>query len=69
MPPEVVDDQRNFLLVTWDGGGNTPPMCAIAAGLVARGHRVRVVGPLARRETYERLGASFEPYERAPEHD
>jgi len=60
---------RGFLLVTWDGGGNTPPMGAIAAALLARGHGVRVVGPECRRSSYEPLGARFEAYVHAPEHD
>ena len=59
----------NFLLVTWDGGGNTPPMRALAARLIERGHDVRVVGPRCRRGSYEDLGARFEPYQHAPEHD
>ena len=59
---------QSFLLVTWDGGGNTPPMRAIAAELLARGHGVRFVGPQCRRQSYESLGARFEAYEHAPEH-
>lgn len=58
-----------LLLVTWDGGGNTPPMQALAAELVERGHEVRVVGPRCREASYQRLGARFEPYRHAPEHD
>jgi UDP:flavonoid glycosyltransferase YjiC (YdhE family) len=60
---------RDFLVITWDGGGNTPPMRAIAAALLARGHGVRVVGPECRRSSYEPLGARFEAYVHAPEHD
>jgi len=60
---------KAFLLVTWDGGGNTPPMQGLAGELAARGHSVRVLGPRSRRETYERVGARFEPYSQAPEHD
>lgn len=44
-------------------------MRAIAAELLARGRGVRVVGPECRRESYESLGARFEAYEHAPEHD
>jgi MGT family glycosyltransferase len=44
-------------------------MRAIAAELLARGHGVRVVGPQCRRQSYESLGACFEAYEHAPEHD
>ncbi len=34
----------DFLLVTWWGGGNVEPQVAIARRLVARGHRLRVLG-------------------------
>ena len=44
-------------------------MRAIAATLLNRGHDVRVLGPASRRESYESLGARFEAYEHAPEHD
>ena len=57
------------LVVTWDGGGNTPPTQALVVELVGRGHEVRVVGPRCQQASYERLGASFEPYRHAPEHD
>lgn len=33
-----------FLFVTWDGGGNVPPLLGIAAELKARGHAVLVLG-------------------------
>lgn len=58
-----------LLLVTWDGGGNTPPTQALARELVERGHAVRVVGPRCQSARYERLGARFEAYSHAPEHD
>ena len=44
-------------------------MRAIAATLLDRGHDVRVLGPASRRGSYESLGARFEAYEHAPEHD
>jgi UDP:flavonoid glycosyltransferase YjiC (YdhE family) len=33
-----------ILAVTWDGGGNLPPMLGIAGELQRRGHQVRVLG-------------------------
>lgn len=33
-----------FLFATWDGGGNVPPVLALAERLRARGHRVRAMG-------------------------
>jgi UDP:flavonoid glycosyltransferase YjiC (YdhE family) len=46
-----------IVVVTWDGGGNVPPAFAIATELMARGHRVRVLGHPAQREAIE--GAGF----------
>jgi UDP:flavonoid glycosyltransferase YjiC (YdhE family) len=34
----------DLLFVTWDGGGNVPPLLALAAEMQARGHTVRVMG-------------------------
>ena len=41
MPPL----RREFLFVTWPGGGNVPPLVALGARLTARGHGVRAIGP------------------------
>ncbi|GAA4787592.1 hypothetical protein GCM10023200_22320 [Actinomycetospora chlora] len=51
-----------ILAVTWDGGGNVPPMLGIAAELLGRGHEVRVLGHAAQREAVERTGAEFVPH-------
>jgi len=54
-----------IVFVTFDGGGNVPPLVGIARELVDRGHRVRVIGgtlvpggmPSPRlREAFERVG-------------
>jgi UDP:flavonoid glycosyltransferase YjiC (YdhE family) len=37
-------DSRRFLIVTWDGGGNTPPAFNLGMRLAHRGHRVRLLG-------------------------
>jgi UDP:flavonoid glycosyltransferase YjiC (YdhE family) len=39
-----VTPARRFLIVSWDGGGNTPPAFNLGARLVRRGHRVRMLG-------------------------
>ena len=44
-----------ILAVTWDGGGNVPPMLGIARELLARGHTVRLV---AHRSQHEDLRSS-----------
>jgi hypothetical protein len=36
-------EKTRLLLVTWDGGGNTPPELGLARRLVARGHGMRVL--------------------------
>ncbi len=37
-------DPLEILLFSWDGGGNVPPFLALGRHLLARGHRVRMVG-------------------------
>lgn len=56
----------NFLLTTWEGGGNVPPMLTVASALLARGHTVRVACDAANREEVERSGARFIPWRTAP---
>jgi UDP:flavonoid glycosyltransferase YjiC (YdhE family) len=44
----------NILFVTWDGGGNVPPALGIAAELLRREHRIRVMGhPVQDRQVTE----------------
>lgn len=51
-----------ILAVTWDGGGNVPPMLEIAAELRGRGHEVRVLGHSQQRDTVEEAGLAFVAY-------
>jgi UDP:flavonoid glycosyltransferase YjiC (YdhE family) len=51
-----------ILTVTWDGGGNVPPMLSVAAELRTRGHDVRVLGHPRQRADVERAGLAFIPY-------
>ncbi|HET9739008.1 MAG TPA: nucleotide disphospho-sugar-binding domain-containing protein [Solirubrobacteraceae bacterium] len=60
---------QEFLFVLWAGGGNVPPQLTLARRLVARGHRVRMLGPAVLREKIEAAGIAFEPYREIPEHD
>lgn len=57
---------RRFLFVEWEGGGNLPPSLALARQLVARGHRVRVLGEPCHREEVQAAGCAFRPYKEAP---
>src|SRR5690606_36447528 len=44
-----------FLFVTWDGGGNVPPLAGLARELHERGHGVRVVGHAAQADRFAPL--------------
>ena len=55
----------SVLAVTWDGGGNVPPMLGIAQELRTRGHQVRVLGHPQQRESVTRAGLEFVSYRRA----
>ena len=54
-----------ILAVTWDGGGNVPPLLGIAAELLARRHEVCVLGHPAQRATVEAAGPTFVPHRHA----
>jgi UDP:flavonoid glycosyltransferase YjiC (YdhE family) len=54
-----------ILVVTWDSGGNVPPMLGIAAELLRRGHQVRVLGHLQQREIVVAAGLKFIGYRHA----
>src|SRR5438105_1725834 len=45
-----------YLLVTWDGGGNVPPLLGLATRLVRRGHDVVTLGPQTLAPRFERHG-------------
>jgi len=53
------------LMVTWDGGGNVPPLLCTAKALRARGHEVRVLGHEAQRPRIEGEGFDFISYRHA----
>ena len=48
-----------ILFVTWAGGGNVPPVLALADRLRARGHEVRAMGTAS---LADRFAASDIPY-------
>jgi MGT family glycosyltransferase len=50
-----------FHVVTWNGGGNTTPIYALARRLVARGHEVTILGQRSQAEAACDLGARFVP--------
>ncbi|HYE95080.1 MAG TPA: glycosyltransferase [Rubricoccaceae bacterium] len=55
---------RSYLFVTWEGGGNVPPVLGLARRLAARGHTVRVLAEPCLREAVARAGARFVPFTR-----
>jgi MGT family glycosyltransferase len=61
-----VGGRRSFLFAHWEGGGNTPPMLAVARRLLARGHAVRVLSDPCNRAEVEAVGAQFQSWTKAP---
>lgn len=55
-----------FVFVTWAGGGNAIATFPIVSELVARGHRVEVIGSLSQAQEVAATGASFHPFVRVP---
>lgn len=49
----------SFLFVTWDGGGNVPPVLGLAARLIKRGHDVRVLTEPCLNESVLAIGAEY----------
>ncbi len=58
--------QRRFLFVTWEGGGNVPPILGLARRLVERGHSVRVMSDPCNEVEVRAAGCEFTAYSRAP---
>jgi MGT family glycosyltransferase len=55
---------RSYLFVTFEGGGNVPPVLGVARCLTARGHHVRVLTEPCLRTAVEAAGARFIPFTR-----
>lgn len=55
-----------FLLTTFEGGGNVPPVLGMIRRLRARGHSVRVLGDAVLGPEMEAAGARFRPWTTAP---
>ena len=51
-----------ILVITWDGGGNVPPMLGIAHELRRRGHHVRVLGHPQQRDVVTAADLEFVAY-------
>lgn len=56
----------DFLITTFEGGGNVPPVLGMIRRLRARGHSVRVLGDAVLGAEMEAAGATFRPWTTAP---
>ena len=56
--------QRSYLFVTFEGGGNVPPVLGLVRRLAARGHDVRVLTEPCLRAAVEEAGARLVPFTR-----
>ena len=54
-----------LVMVTWDGGGNVPPLLCTAVELRRRGHDVRFLGHEPQRARLTGAGFAFTPYRQA----
>lgn len=57
------------LLVSWDGGGNLPPILALGETLIKRGHEVRLLGNASQEQAATAAGCEFVAFNRAPDCD
>jgi UDP:flavonoid glycosyltransferase YjiC (YdhE family) len=59
-----MNQPHSYLFVTFEGGGNVPPVLGLARRLTARGHHVRVLTEPCLRSVVEGCGAGFVPFAR-----
>lgn len=57
------------LLVSWDGGGNLPPVLVLGEQLGERGHEVRVLGNASQEDAVRNAGCDFVAFDRGPDCD
>lgn len=57
---------KHYLFAMWEGGGNVPPLLGVAQRLLARGHRVTVLGDPTIEGEAKDVGCGFRPWQRAP---
>lgn len=53
---------RSYLFVTWEGGGNVPPVLGLVRRLAERGHAVRVLTEPCLEQPVRDAGAQFIPF-------
>ncbi len=57
-----MNEHIRFLFITWEGGGNVPPVLGIVDRLVKRGHQVSVLAEPCLRSQIETIGADYIPF-------
>src|SRR5262245_36776822 len=58
--------RKRFLMAVWEGGGTLPPEMEVASKLIARGHRVSVIGDPTVGPMAKAAGCGFTCWTRAP---
>jgi MGT family glycosyltransferase len=61
-----MNEERRFLFAMWDGGGNVPPALGLARRLIARGHKVHLLGDPTLVDEARAVGATHTSWEKAP---
>jgi len=59
-----METKRSFLFVTWEGGGNVPPVLGLADRLVKRGHHVHVLAEPCLKAAVIATGAEFSAFKK-----
>ncbi len=54
-----MEKKTSFLFVTWEGGGNVPPVLGLARRLHERGHNIRILAEPCLEEAVTAIGAEF----------
>src|SRR5262245_54020181 len=57
---------KRFLFIDWEGGGNLPPVLAVARRLVERGPSVRFMSEPCNAQEIRAAGCHFVSYVQAP---
>jgi MGT family glycosyltransferase len=58
--------RKSFLMTVWEGGGNVPPVLAVARKLRDAGHDVRIMSDACNGPEISAAGAEFRPWVKAP---
>lgn len=59
----MAETKLSFLFVTWEGGGNVPPVLGLAHDLIKRGHSVQVLAEPCLEQPVQTIGGKFKAFE------